>query len=110
MNRFRIPLLCAALITSVVTLGLSHAMAQTASPRNPAAMPADAHQWILSETNHARIVRQVPPGEPVVGQLQTTPAPGPQWQQASAAMPRDVRCFNKPRLEDNCNGYGHARM
>jgi hypothetical protein len=131
--------LAAALFTSVVALGLSHAIAQTApAPANPGAMPADAHhhgrigpwghgkarigstylnlgsdgdQWILSPTKDGRIiVTHVPPREPVAGQLQRTPAPGPQWQQVPAAMPRDVRCFNKPKLEDNCNGYGHARM
>jgi len=128
-------LLAAALLTTVVETGLSHAMAQTApAPANPGAMRADARHyvriapsehgknrigstyrnlgsdgdpWILSPTKHGRIIgrlRHVPPGEPVVGQLQTTPTPGPQWRQ-----PRNMNCFDQFALE-RCKSYGHAHM
>ena len=129
-------LLAAALLTSVVAVGLIPAVAQPApAPANPGAMLADAGHhasiapseqgktrfestypnlgsdapWIHFPTHPGHIfgkLRHVPPGDPV--QL-TTPQPSP-WQQGTAAMPRDVRCFNKPKPEDNCNGYGHTRM
>jgi len=52
MNRFRTPLLSAALITSVAALGLSHATGNAApAPANSGAMPANVSHHPVESRN-----------------------------------------------------------
>jgi hypothetical protein len=77
-----------------------------------AATPALA-QPAATTTNIPTIVKHVPPRDPVTGQLKITPAQGSQWRQVPIVdMPRDVRCFSKPKPADNhqCNDYSRAFM
>ena len=94
MIRLRTPFLAAALFTSVAVVGLTPAMAQTASgPANPTAAP--------SETRHHGMARMMP-GQFVDGriaffkaELKITPAQEGQWQQVAAAMRENATAIDQ---------------
>jgi periplasmic protein CpxP/Spy len=90
--RFRTPLLAGALFTSVVALGLSPALAQSAPP----AANAGAGQ------THARHHGRMLPGQLVDGriaflkaELKITPAQEAQWQQVATAMHENASALDQ---------------
>ena len=90
---FRTPLLAAALLTSVATLALSPASAQTTPPA------ANSGTVQTQARHHARML----PGQVVDGriaflkaELKITPAQETQWQQVATAM------------RENANALDHA--
>jgi periplasmic protein CpxP/Spy len=88
---FRTPLLAAALFTSVAALGLSPALAQTASP------PANSGPAQTEARHHARML----PGQLVDGriaflktELKIAPAQETQWQQVATAMRENANALD----------------
>ncbi len=94
MIRLRTPFLAAALFTSVAVVGLTPALAQTASgPANSTAGP--------SETRH-HVIGRMMPGQFVDGriaflkaELKITPAQDTQWQQVAAAMHENAKALDE---------------
>jgi Spy/CpxP family protein refolding chaperone len=88
---FRTPLLAAALLTSIATLGLSPASAQTTPPT------ANSGTVQTQPRHHARML----PGQVVDGriaflkaELKITPAQETQWQQVATAMHENANALD----------------
>lgn len=94
MTRLQKPFLAAALFTGVAAIGLTPALAQTASA------PADAGAATREAHNHAGA--RMMPGQFIDGriaflkaQLKITPAQEGQWQKVEAAMRENAKALDQ---------------
>ena len=106
MTGLRTPFLAAVLFTSVAAVGLTSALAQTAStPADTGAAASDAHR-------HAKA--RMMPGKFIDGriaflkaELKVTPAQETQWQQVEAAMRENAK---SARPDDGDRAENRAGM